>query len=115
MTFSVVGNELQCLRNGVATPASLASNVTDLQVLYGVDTSAPPDGVVDIFQGASPAPVWDNVLVVRLCLDMQTANNNISPAEQTYTNCRGITAGAGDRRFHRVFSTTVALRNCLLL
>jgi len=115
MTFSVASGslQLQCQRD--ANPAvSLISNVRDMQILYGVDTSATPDNVVDIFQTASPAPSWDNVLAVRICIEMQTANDNVSPAMQTYTDCNGMPKSATDRRFHRTFSTTIALRNRLL-
>ena len=114
MTFSVAGGTLQCQRDA-GTLVPLINNITDLQVLYGVDTSSPTDGTVDIFQTASPTLIWDNVLVVRLCIEMQTANNNVTPSAQTYTNCSGapVNANAGDRRFHRTFSTTIALRNRL--
>ena len=112
MTFSVAGGVLLCQRG--ANPAvTLIDNVNDLQVLYGVDTTL--DGVIDQYVTATPAPIWNNVLAVRLCIEMQTANNNLTPAAQTYTNCSGasVTAVAGDRSVSRTFSTTIALRNRL--
>jgi type IV pilus assembly protein PilW len=110
MTFSVAGGALLCQRDATAA-ISLINNIQDLQISYGVDTDA--DGVVNQFVSASPAPTWDNVLVVRLCIEMQTANDKISPAAQTYTNCSGTSVTAGDRRVHRIFTSTVALRNRL--
>ena len=110
MTFSVAGGALVCQRD--ANPAvTLINNVNDLQVLYGVDTTG--DGAIDQYVTAAPAPAWDNVLAVRLCLEMQTVNNNVTPAAQTYTNCNGDPIIASDRRFRRTFSTTIALRNRL--
>lgn len=110
LTFSVAGNALQCARDGGAS-IRLINNVTNLQILYGVDTGV--DNVADIYQTASPAPAWDNVRVVRLCIEMQTANDNVTPSAQTYIDCSGFPVMAADRRFHRTFFATVALRNRL--
>ncbi len=109
--------ELQCSGVISDTPAApgapptgnvLLENVEDLQVLYGVDTDA--NQSVDQYV-TSPAD-WNQVLAVRLCVQVRSDKTNIVPAGTNYLNCNNaLVANAADRRMRRTFSATYNLRN----
>lgn len=52
------------------TPQTLASNVVSMRVLYGRDTSASRDGVVDVYDTNTPttADGWGRVLTIRVAV-----------------------------------------------
>jgi type IV pilus assembly protein PilW len=68
-TFSVVVtnnvSQLVCTLNGVTTP--LINNVTNLKVLYGVNTSGSGNNV-DTYMNASQVTNWSNVMSVKITL-----------------------------------------------
>jgi type IV pilus assembly protein PilW len=81
-TFSVASNQLVCTReNGTTYP--LVSGVTNLSVLYGVNTTGTGNNVDTYMQAAqvTAAADWNNVVSVRILL--------------TFTNPLYVTAGAG--------------------
>ncbi len=101
----------------------LAEGVEDMQILYGVDTSATADQAVDTYvtadqvtavaPGASNAERWQRVLSARVSLLMATRQGeSITTQPQTYTY-NGTTATPNDRLLRKVFTTTVAIRNRL--
>lgn len=96
---------LQCtaLLNGNSTTATLADNVENFQVRYGVLNANDTIQYVD-----TPAD-WNSVTAVEICLQIRspTANN---PAIGTYRDCQG-NAQANDGRIRRVFRNTYLLRN----
>ncbi|HWR76294.1 MAG TPA: PilW family protein [Thiobacillus sp.] len=94
--------------NGVAE--ELVEHVHDMQLRYGLDTSATPDGRVDSYSNAPGN--WKQVVSVTVNLLMRSPDNNISTATQSVTFNNG-TFAAPDRRLYQVFSATVGVRNRL--
>jgi type IV pilus assembly protein PilW len=100
----------------------LVNNVWDMQVIYGYDTSAIPDGVADVVYTAGSVPDWTRVVSARISL-LMVSDENVLSGPQTYqyfgntaTTLSAMTpaAAAVDRlRLHQVFTTTVGLRNRL--
>jgi len=75
------------------TPQDLVEGVTDMQVLYGEDTTVPSDGYADAYNDASAVANWANVVSVRITLTLST--------------------GTGGSIVSKPFTTTIALRNRL--
>ncbi len=90
-------------------PVELVSDVADMQIEYGQD-SASGDQVPDFYVAADNVTDWASVISVRISILVQTQANNISTQAQTYTYNRASVT-APDRRIHRVFTTTISLRN----
>ena len=101
----------------------LAEGIQDMQITYGVDTSATADGVVDTYlradqvagigPGATLAEKWQRVLSVRISLLMvSTGSDGFTEGPQAYT-FNGTTTTPTDRRLRKVFNTTIAVRNRL--
>lgn len=111
-------NELVCEgvdQNNAASP--LVGNVEDMQILYGIDTTA--DQSVDRYQ-AAPAN-WGRVLSARVCIQARSVNE-VSSVPQRFLNCGGAlgtaagaaaftAAAAGDNTLRRTFIATFNLRN----
>jgi type IV pilus assembly protein PilW len=113
--FAVTGTNLNCTGSAGGTQA-LVSDIQDLQVVYGIDTTG--DQSADQYL-AAPGN-WSQVVTARVCVLIQSANNGLTSAPQTYLNCAGAlgtvpgsttTAAAGDLRMHRSFVATYNLRN----
>ena len=114
-TFSVTGTDLGCT-GSVGGGQALVSDIEDLQVIYGIDTTG--DQSADQYV-AAPGN-WAQVVTARVCVLVRSANNGLTSAPQTYLNCAGAlgttpgsttTAGAGDLRMHCSFVATYNLRN----
>lgn len=63
--FDISGNTLRCAVNG-GNPQPLVTGVSDMQVLYGVDTTS--SGSVTQYLAAAAVPNWNNVRSVRITL-----------------------------------------------
>ena len=97
---------------------AIADNVEDLQVRYGVDTTA--DNRVDQYVTAAgmagpPGFPWDDVVAVRVNLRISSGEENNITEQPVTLNYDGttFTADADDLRLHQVFTATVGLRNRL--
>lgn len=113
--FIDTNNNLACHGNGGGIAGStdvIAENITNMQILYGVDTDS--DHV------ANKYVTWSNVAVnerskivsIRFALLTQTPNEvkNASTNNITYALLdQNITPN--DKRIHRVYSSTVLIRN----
>lgn len=66
--FDISGNTLRCAVNG-GNPQPLVSGVSDMQVLYGVDTTS--SGSATQYFTAALVPNWNNVKSVRITLTFQ--------------------------------------------
>ncbi len=121
-TFNISGTNLQCNCNaGGVQP--LVANVEDLQVVYGIDTDvsgSPNYQSADLYVAAPTAAQWPNVVTVRVCMLIRSANNGLTTSPQKYLNCAGALgtatgaaafSTAGDLRLHRSFVATYNLRN----
>jgi type IV pilus assembly protein PilW len=113
--FNLNGTDLRCT-GGVGGMQPLVSDVEDLQVVYGIDTTG--DQSIDRYV-ASPAD-WAQVMTARVCVQVRSANNGIASSAQRFMNCAGAMGtatgaaaftNAGDLRLHRSFVATYNLRN----
>ena len=105
------------------TDEELVEGVEDMQITYGVDTSATADGAVDDYlsvaeiisptvPGANDSQRWARVLSVKINLLMRSPDNGITNAPQTYTfNGATTTPTATDRRLRKIFTNVIAVRN----
>lgn len=123
--------ELYCAsdRAGGSTQP-LLENVEDLQVWYGVQAAAGTrqvvryvkagkDGTTPSTINATGAAEWANVISVRICLLMRSAEpifSEIAVAAGnedtlTYQDCDGVTRTSTDRYMRRAYFTTSTLRS----
>jgi type IV pilus assembly protein PilW len=99
--------------NASLSAEEVAEGVEDMQITYGVDTSAPADGAVDAYVTADTVADWTRVLSLRISLLMVTHQNEaVTSTPQAYTY-NGATVTPTDRRLRKVFTTVIALRNRL--
>lgn len=112
------------------TAEELVEGVQDLQISYGVDTDATPDGEANFVDpdgdgdpylkgdqvntaavpGANAQERWARVVSIRISLLMRTTENNVAPSAQSYTY-NGAAVTAGDRRLRKVFTHVIKMRN----
>ncbi len=98
----------------------LVENVEDMDVLYGVDTSVPADGIAENYVRADQVADWAQVIALRLSLVAVSPEAALTTQTQTYvlrdTNADGALdrQNAADSRLRQVFTTTIALRNRVL-
>jgi len=132
-TYSLYRLQMQVA--GATTTASmmtqeLVEGVQDMQILYGEDTNANPDGIVDRYMNATNVVNWDNVLSVRVNLLLVSQADNLVPTPQQLLFPPEVVDGGGnmksgllsthpspvcpnDRCLRQSFSTTVGIRNRL--
>lgn len=122
--YDITGTDLRCT-GGTGGMQPLIENVQDFQVIYGIDTDVSGSTgyrSADLYVAAPTAAQWPNVVTARVCVLIQSANNNLTTSPQSYLNCAGAlgtttgaaaftTAAAGDLRLHRSFVATYNLRN----
>lgn len=89
-------------------PMELVEGVENMQVRYGLDTDA--DDIVDSYSTADAVADWSQVVSVEIRLLLETQDDNLTIANQTYTY-NGATVTSPDGRLRRVFTTTVVIRN----
>jgi type IV pilus assembly protein PilW len=118
----------------------LYPQIVQLQAVYGIDTSTPPDNVADAWTASSPttAANWRRVVAVRVAVAARSVQSEQRPASQTSAGATWTTPtlpvwhpdgatpeplrvdkappGAGDDWRHyryKVFETVIPLRNQL--
>jgi type IV pilus assembly protein PilW len=96
----------------------LIEGVENMQMRYGVDTTAPtPDGVVDTYVDANAVGDWTKVVAVRMGLLMRATDPvgaDVAVAASAPVN--GVTVTyptTGSKYDRRVFTTTIAVRNTI--
>ncbi|WP_317705976.1 PilW family protein [Methylomarinovum caldicuralii] len=97
-------------KDGSNAAEELVEGIENMQILFGQDSDG--DGVTDQFVRANDVTDWSRVASVRISLLLQSTEDNITTAPQTYT-FNGATVTPADRRLRRVFITTIGLRNRL--
>jgi len=95
------------------TATELIEGISNMQVLYGVDTDA--DNTANYYVeaetgGLNTEAEWVQVVSVRLSLLATSINDNVTSESIDYTY-NGDTTTPNDKRLRRVFSTTIAVRN----
>lgn len=92
----------------------LIEGVENMQILYGVDTDATPDGIPNIYVTASAVADWTRVRAVRIGLLMRTiAGNEEFINNETYQILDANFTAPSDRFQRRVFTLSGQLRNLL--
>lgn len=99
----------------------IVDGVENMQILYGLDTDATPDGIANRYVNASnvTAAEWPNVTSARISLLMLSPENSLAENDdQTYQlldesiAATGTTiTHAGDLRFRQAVNMTVDIRN----
>ena len=82
-----------------------------MEILYGVDTDN-DDAANFYVQPPMHVPDWAQVVSVRISLLVATIDNNLTTHRPFPLVSTAINTPA-DRRFRRVFTSTIALRNRL--
>lgn len=102
------------LTTGVAQGTmELVEDVLDMQIEYGMDTNATPDGAADIYVNATAVGAnWAQVVSARINLLLVSPENNIVTSPQTY-NFNKVSVAAADRRMYQSFNATIGIRNRL--
>lgn len=100
------------------TGQELVEGVESLQILYGMDTDVPPDGVPNIYYKANDAALdWSRVFTVRIGIIARTIDNKETEIDNRSYDADGDGVddlpAQNDRYKRRVFQTTVQLRNML--
>lgn len=93
---------------GGDNPAEIAEGIENLQIEYGIDSTA--DGVVESYTTADAVLDWNQVAAVRISLLVAGNDDNIATSEQKY-NYNHALVTADDQRLRQVFTTTVSVRN----
>jgi type IV pilus assembly protein PilW len=112
-TFSISADgQLLCQGNGgggAAPAAPLAAQVVDMQIVYGLAETA-QGGSVSRYVTADAVTNWNTVRAVDICLEIVSFDANTITGRTPGVNCRG-NAFPSDNRVHRLFRTSVNLRN----
>ncbi len=102
------------LLDASGTAVELIEGVSDMQVLYGVDTNG--DKVAERYMRAdeiTTANNWDQVVTVRISLLLDSIDDAVNtPA--TYTDLKGISQNPTDRLLRKEFTGLFTLRNRVL-
>jgi type IV pilus assembly protein PilW len=92
----------------------LIEGVENMQMRYGLDTTLPPDGVVDEYKNADQVADWKTVVSIRMSLLLRASD----PVEGVDVRASGVVNGVtvtypstGNKYDRRVFTTTIAVRN----
>jgi type IV pilus assembly protein PilW len=101
-------------RDGVPVP--LVEGVENIQILYGVDDTTPPDGIPERYVPANSVPNLANVVSIRLGVLVNSVNTSGpgiggAPDTDTYNVAGTIIDPQNDQLKRRVFTTTIQLRN----
>jgi type IV pilus assembly protein PilW len=90
----------------------LIEDIENMQILYGEDTDATPDGTANYYVPAKNIVDMEKVVSIRVSLLVRSMDDNLAAQPLAYTY-NGATVTPTDRRIRRVFTSTIALRNRL--
>lgn len=98
---------------GPTNPIELVEGIEDMQILYGADTDATPDGAANYYVPADTAGLdMDKVVSIRVSILIRSMDDGLAAQPLAYTY-NSVTVTPSDRRIRRVFTSTIALRNRL--
>jgi len=108
------GNNASLYRRiGSNNAEEVVEGVELMEILYGVDTDAQGTANYYVKANAVNAADWVNVVSVRISLLLATIDDNLAPQPAGFRfNDQDIPA---DRKLRRVFSSTIAVRNRLII
>lgn len=102
----------------LGSPEELVEGIEAIQILYGVNLDNDARRGIDAWLVADQVTGWERIIAVRISVLVQSIEDNLAASPQPY-RFNGVVydgaAGNGalpeDRRFRRVFTTTITLRN----
>lgn len=118
------GNIVDCSGQGLSTGTSrthvidlsgtslrcdgteVVPGVTQLVFQYGQDTTG--DRIPDSYASTPPASA---VYAIRVCMVVQSLENNVAPSAVSFTDCNNAASSASNNRIAKVFRTSVYVRN----
>jgi type IV pilus assembly protein PilW len=100
----------------IGAAVELVEGVEDMQIRYGVDTNA--DRAVDAYQTGAAVTDWEDVLSVRIALQLVANEENVvgktgGSNAQTIVDLNGSVVANTDGRFRQIFTNVFAIRNKL--
>lgn len=113
--------ELYCASN-LSAQQPLLENVDELQLWYGIVATAAPTQVILYARAgkdagtpdtvnARPAGEWNNVMSVKICLLMRSAEPVLTDEDPTsYKDCTGTSQTSADKYLRRAYFTTATVR-----
>ena len=118
-------SELHCasaakdIANAAIPGQPLVDNVENMQIWYGEANAANPRQIVRYVTAGNVAN-WPNIVSVRICLLMRSADMVLSDEDTTagtasYLDCDGVTQTSADRYLRRTYFMTTTLRNKMTL
>ena len=94
----------------VTGPVELASDVENMQILYGEDTDL--DATANRYLPASDVASFDNVVSVRVAILVRSTNQVAASVNtSTYDLLGTVFDPVDDRRLRRMYTSTITLRN----
>ncbi len=99
-------------RVGLDDAEELVEGIEQMQILYGVETDAMPDGTPNYYVSADNVADMSQIVSIRISLLAVTQDDNLAAQPLPYTY-NGVITTPTDRKIRRVFNTTIALRNRL--
>ena len=106
----VTGNKSLWRQDGLAAPEEIADGIEKMQLEYGIDTDALPDGVTNHFVTAD-AIGTARVTALKVSLLVRSPADNVVRKTQTFNFDGYVGQSGADKRLYTPFSTTIALRN----
>ena len=109
--------ELYCTSDVTNIKVPVMENVEDMQMWYGVfSPTITPNQVVRYARAsevnAQPTGEWGNVMAVRVCLLMRSAEPVLTPEDpQSYVDCGSNTITYTDLYLRRAYFTTATVRS----
>lgn len=105
-------NNLACLGNGGGMAEVIAEGVSNMQILYGIDTDT--DGIANkyaIWSNLSDTERRNDLVSIRIALLTNTTDEvrNVDTNKTVQVLDRSI--AISDKRIHRTYSNTIVLRN----
>ena len=94
------GNSLSC------DGTEVVPGVTQLVFEYGRDTSN--DRIPDVYVSA---PTASGIYAIRVCMVVQSLENNVAPSAVSFTDCAGNASTTSNNMIAKVFRTSVYVRN----
>lgn len=103
---------------GMGTPEELVEGIESIQILYGLNVDNDSQQSVDAWVPADQVADWGEVISARISVLVQSIEDNLAPASQSYRfngvlydGATGNGALPEDRGYRRVFTSTITLRN----
>lgn len=103
--ISLNNGSLNCSIVG-GTSQDVVPGVSQLVFQYGQDSSGDriPDSYVN-------APTASNVYAIRVCMVVQSQEQNVAPSAVNFTDCSGNASSTSNNMIAKVFRTSVYVRN----